>query len=227
MVPKYVLIAMCLVAAPALGSPVLYTFGVTQGSMAINVAGQGSTHSGIAGTFALTLYQGEVAHIGESDTFLLEDIALTNTGTMAMNLAGLARAYVHPGSARLLDFAPGGPAHIGPAAGALVETDVYAEATTFITGLTSTTFTSRAWAGTLLPFNMTFTSSAGVSDVVTAALGGTYRYSVGISDIGLTLTLDLIISAEGTAHVVPDPALAGFTVMGVGGAGAWLRLRRR
>jgi hypothetical protein len=109
----------------------------------------------------------------------------------------------------------------------LANTDVYAESTFFVTGLTITTFSTKRWANTLLPFHMTFTSSAGVSDVVTVSLAGTYHYSVGMSDIGLTMTLDLVVSAEGTAHVVPDPALGGLTVMGLGGAGAWIRLRRR
>ena len=51
-------------------------------------------------------------------------------------------------------------------------------------------------------------------------------YAVGIPDISMTITLDLIFSVEGTAHVVPDPALGGLTALGLGGAGAWLRRRR-
>jgi hypothetical protein len=107
-----------------------------------------------------------------------------------------------------------------------VNADLYYEASVFVTGLTTTTFSEKFWAKTLLPWQMYFSTSVGASHTVTAGLFGTSGYEVGISDIGLTITLDLILDVEGTAHVVPDPALGGLIVLGIGGAGAWFRSRR-
>jgi hypothetical protein len=217
---------LCLVAAPVMGGPVTYTFNSTSGSVVLNVEGQGSTSSGMAGTFAITIFQSN-GHIGASDTFILEDAALKNTGTMKLGLAGLATATLNANSARFLDFAPAGPSHItGDMVPNPVTTDVYLEVTAFVTGLTTTTFVEKLWAETLLPFTMAISTSGKESDVVTAALSGTFGYAIGVSDISLTITLDLIVNIEGTAHAVPDPALGGLTALGLGGAGAWLRRRR-
>lgn len=215
---------LCLVAAPVMGGPVTYTFNSTSGGVVLNLAGQGSTSSGMAGTFALTLSEG---HIGVSDMFYLENAALTNTGTLKLGLAGLATATLNAGSARFLDFAPVGESHItGDMVPNPVTTDVYLEVTAFVTGLLNTTFTEKLWAETLLPFTMAISTSGVQSDIVTAALAGTFGYAIGVPDISMTLTLDLIVNIEGTAHVVPDPALGGLTALGLGGAGAWLRRRR-
>jgi MYXO-CTERM domain-containing protein len=99
------------------------------------------------------------------------------------------------------------------------------EATVFVTGLTTTTFSTKTWAKSLLPFMFGITTSVTRSEIAMAHLSGVFGYQVGISDIGLTITLDLIVNVEGTAHVVPDPALGGLTAMGLAGAGAWLRRR--
>ena len=64
------------------------------------------------------------------------------------------------------------------------------------------------------------------SDVMAANIGLSFPYEIGIAELSITLTLDLIVDVTGTAHVVPDPALGGLTALGLGGAGAWLRRRR-
>jgi hypothetical protein len=218
-----VLGVLALVAAPVLAAPTYYTFTTTTGSVVLNIQGQGSTGGSLAGTFAVSFPGG---HIGTGDTFNLEDSALTNTSTLKLGLAGLATATIKPSSARFLDFSPGA---VGTVAGNLVPaiqpTDVYFEATVLVTGLTTTTFKTTTWAGTLLPFNVAFSTSDQSSAAITGRVSGTFGYEVGISDIGLTITLDLILNLEGTAHAVPDPALGGLTALGLGGAGAWLRRR--
>jgi hypothetical protein len=216
------------VAAPSMAEPVLYTFGATSGSMMINLAGQGSTGAELAGTFAATMYQSN-GHVGASDTFMLENSYLGNTNTMKLSLAGLATYTWQPGSLRFLDFAPAGAGHIPPGGGPIqVPADAYVEASCFVTGLQPPNylFITRTWARSLLPFQMSFSTFGMRSDVVYAQLGGTWGYAVGISDIGLTITIDYVLGVEGTAHVVPDPALGGVATLGLCGAGAWLRRRR-
>jgi len=217
---------LCLIATPVLGNAVTYTFATTAGSVALNIAGQSSTSSGLAGTWSTTIYQSN-GHIGMSDTFVLGGAGanLRNTATMKMSLAGLATATLNVQSARFLDFGAL-PGHIdGNLIPAMAPTDVYVEATVFVTGLTTTTFSTKTWAKTILPFTAAFTTSGHESDIAHMMLSGTFGYQVGISDIGLTITRDLIVNVEGTTHVVPDPALGGLTAMGLAGAGAWLRRR--
>jgi len=216
---------LCVFAAPTLGAPQLYTFNITAGSVILNVATQQSTSSGLAGTFSVNIGQSN-GHIGQGDSFELIASNMINTQTMKLGLAGLATATLNPGAAKFLDFAMA-PGVIG---GNMVPnpapTDVYLEATVLVTGLFTTTFATKTWANSILPFTASFTTSGRESDIVIAALGGTFGYAVGIPDIGMTLTLDLVVNVEGTAHVVPDPALGGLTALGLGGAGAWLRRRR-
>jgi len=126
---------------------------------------------------------------------------------------------------RLLDFAPDGPGHIGSDGTATVASDIFLETTVNITGALSSTFSTALWAGTLLPVELTFPTSAGVSDVMTATITVHYGWGLPIVDISQTLTLDLLIQVTGTAHVVPDPALGGLIAMGLGAGGAWLRRR--
>jgi hypothetical protein len=217
---------LCVLAAPTLAAPVLYTFNITAGSVILNVATQQSTSSGLAGTFSVDIMQSN-GHIGAGDPFELIASNMTNTATMKLGLAGLATATLNPGGAKFLDFTMPAPGAIaGNMVPSAAPTDVYLEATVFVTGLFTTTFATKTWAGTILPFTVAFTTSGVESDIVTAAIGGTFGYAVGIPDIGMTLTLDLVVNVEGTAHVVPDPALGGLTALGLGGAGAWLRRRR-
>jgi MYXO-CTERM domain-containing protein len=215
---------LCFVAAPVLAAPVLYTFDVTAGNVVLNLAGQGSTNSNLAGTFAVTIFQSN-GHIGDGDLVLLENGGLVNTGTMNLGIAGLVTASLRPNSARFLDFTP--PAATALAGGSTTQvTDVYVEVTAFVTGVLNTSLQTKVWANSLLPFTLSFSTSQAESAILNGHLGGTFGYEIGVSDIGMTLTLDLIVSVDGTAHVVPDPALGGLTALGLGGAGAWLRRRR-
>jgi len=216
---------LCVFAAPTLGAPVLYTFNITAGNLILNVATQQSTQSGLAGTFAVDIGQSN-GHIGVNDSFELINANMYNTATVKLGLAGLATATINPGGAKFLDFtmAPGTIA--GNMVPNAAPTDVYLEATVFVTGMFTTTFATKTWANSILPFTVAFTTSGRESDIATAAIGGTFGYAIGIPDISLTLTLDLVVNVEGTAHVIPDPALGGLTALGLGGAGAWLRRRR-
>jgi hypothetical protein len=213
---------LCFVAVPAFAAPVLYTFNSTAGGVVLNVQGQGSTASGLAGTFTMAIDAGN-GHIGAGDTFVLGAAGLTNTGTLKLGLAGIATATLAPGGAKFLSFAQAAP---GVVPTSVVNSDVYLSATIFVTGLTSTTFKATTWAGTLLPFTVNVSTSAAQSDIIYSSIAGTFGYAVGITDVALTLTLDLVINIEGTAHAIPDPALGGLTALGLGGAGAWLRRRR-
>jgi len=213
---------LCVVAAPVLASPVLYTFTATSGNVVLNVAGQGKTNSALTGTFSVQVFQSN-GHIGTSDTFLLGTSGMTNTKTMKLGLAGLVTAVIRPSSAKFLSFNQPTASHIPD--NMIAQTDVYLSATIFLTGLTTTTFKANTWANTLLPFNIAMTTSTAFSDIIHTSINGTFGYAVGITDVALTLTLDLVISLEGTAHAVPDPALGGLTALGLGGAGAWLRRR--
>jgi hypothetical protein len=215
---------LCILAVPTYGGAVSYTFNTTAGSVQLNVSGQGSTGGALAGTFSAVIAQSN-GHIGQGDTFTLEHSGLQNLGTLKLSLAGLATASIFPGSARFLDFAAGPGTIAGNLVPNLAPTDVYVEATVLVTGLTTTTFSTKTWAGTTLPFMAAFQTSTHESDIFIGSLSGTFGYEVGISDVGLTITLDLIVNIEGTAHAVPDPALGGLTALGLGGAGAWLRRR--
>ena len=216
---------LCLVAAPAMAGPVTYTFDVAAGGIVFQEVNLGSTSAGIAGSFAITIYQSD-CHIGESDTFILENASLTNTGDLKLNVGGLATASVLASSARFVDFAPVGPVHIGPGGIATTEADIYVEVTAVVSGAFNTTFSTKTWAGIPLPFELIFNTSAMRSDVMSVNLGLAFPYEIGVPDLSLTLTLDLIVDVLGTAHVVPDPAFGGLTALGLGAAGAWLRRRR-
>jgi len=215
------------VAASASADPVVYTFDVTAGEMTWAIQGMGITTSGMTGTFSVTIYQSD-GHIGESDTFVLGGAWLANTDAMQLGTPGTLAANVGPGSARLLDFMPDGPDHIGPGGAATVDTDIAFEATVLVTGLYDTTYATSTSAGMLLPVDLTFSTSAAGSDVVTASLrlGDDYGFIIGIPELSMTITLDLMIDVVGTAHVVPDPAIGGMSALGLAGACAWLRRRR-
>lgn len=220
-----VLGVLCFAAAPVMAGPVLYEFDVCAGYIELGIIGQGSTAGTLGGTFSITVYQSD-CHVGESDTFILEGANLQNLTPMALGIAGIATANVDIMSARITDFMQPEPSHIGPGGVGIAETDAYLEATVLVSGAFTTTFITGTSAGQLLPLMVTFNTSAERSDCLIANIDFVFGYEVGIPDIGLTITLDLVFQAEGTAHVVPDPALGGLTALGLGGAGAWLRRRR-
>jgi hypothetical protein len=208
-----------------MAGPVLYEFDVVGGAMWLNIEGVGSTYTGMAGTFGIIIYQSD-CHIGESDTFIVDGSWIANTDPTKLVLAGIATANIRAMSARIMDFAPE-VGHIPPGGGpTMVMTDAYMEATVLVSGAFTTTFTTATWAGIPLPLTVYISTSGERSDIVTAEIGIVFPYEIGVSEIGITLTLDLIVTVVGTAHVVPDPALGGLTALGLGGAGAWLRRRR-
>jgi hypothetical protein len=208
-----------------MASPVDYTFDVTAGQLTLEIVGVGSTATGMSGTFGMTLYQSD-GHIGESDSFVLGAAALTNTDHAKLSIAGLATANVLPGSAQFLEFIQPDASHIGAGGVSTVMTDAFLNATVLVSGALKTTFLTSTNAGILLPLDVAITTSANVSDIATASIAINFPYEIGIADISITLTLDLIVNVTGTAHVAPDPALGGLTALGLGGAGAWLRRRR-
>jgi hypothetical protein len=203
---------------------VVYTFDVTAANIALELIGAGSTESAMGGTFELIVDQSD-GHIGESDMVTLGDAYLANTAYMALGIGGIATANVRVNSAIISDFMQPVPAHIGPGGVAVIETDAYLEATVIVTGVFTTTFQTATNAGELLPVVLTITTSVGQSDTAIAVIGFTFGYEVGIPDISMTITLDLVMSVEGTAHV-PDPSLGGLTALGLAGAGFWMRKRR-
>ena len=221
---------LCVAAAPTFGDPVTYSFDVISGSLTMDVSPDGIASPdpatvAMGGTFGVTIYQSN-GHIGESDTFLLEDCGLYNTEAAEICLMGMVTAYLDPGSAQFLDFAPDGPGHIGPGGTAHADTDVFLDMYLYVPGVSMGWYETETWAGELLPFDLTFTTSVGGSDVLIVTLGGTWAFEIGVGDITQTITLDLIVDVVGTAHVVPDPALGGLSALGLIGAGAWLRRRR-
>ncbi len=224
-------IVLSLLAAPTFADAVTYTLDVTSGSFLLDMTPDGiitpdPASSGIDGTFSVTIYQSD-GHIGESDTFMLQDAGLYNTDLISVSIQGIATANLHPGSAQFLDFAPDGPDHIGPGGVAAVDTDVFVDVVVTVEGtIGSSGFWTSGWAGRLLPFDMSFTTSQSKSDVLVVTVGGTFGYEIGVTAISQTMTLDLIVSAVGTAHVVPDPSLIGLIGLGLVGGGAWLRRRR-
>jgi hypothetical protein len=212
-----------MVAAPAMAAPVTYVFDVTEGGIDLETT-LGNAESGVAGTFAITIYQSD-CHIGESDTLVLDSAGMVNTDSMLIGIPALATVTLNMGSAQFLDFASD-PGHIGPGGVAQVNSDIYVAVTAVVTGAFNTTFSTETWAGQLLPFTVVVNTSGARSDVLTANLQITFPYEIGIGDITQTITLDLIVDVVGTAHVVPDPAFGGLTALGLGAAGAWLRRRR-
>jgi MYXO-CTERM domain-containing protein len=207
-----------------MAAPVTYTFDVVTGGIIFQEQTLGSTTSGVAGTFAVTIYQSD-CHISESDTVVIEDAALTNVGDLKLSVAGIATAGILDASSRFLDFASD-VGHIGPGGIGVVNADIYVEVTAVVSGAFNTTFSTKTWAGQPLPFVLSFNTSAMRSDVLTGGLSLSFPYEIGVAELGLTLTLDLIVDVIGTAHVVPDPAFGGLTALGLGAAGAWLRRRR-
>ena len=226
-----VLGVLCFAAAPVMGDAIDYTFDVVAGSLSIDFDPDGAASPDPAvvtvdGSFNATIDQSD-CHIGESDYITLDGANIYNDQEVVLSLLqGIATVTIPVNSAIFTGFVQPDPAHIGPGGIANVEADVCVDAALFVVGLITTTFTVQECAGEILPFTVTVSTSAERSDAVTVTIAGTFSYEIGISDVSLTVTIDLIIDVVGTAHVVPDPALGGLTALGLGGAGAWLRRRR-
>ncbi len=221
---KWSMVLVVLMAAPVMGEMVTYTFDVTGGDLFVDIQGVGgSASSGLTGSFDMTIDQSD-GHVGESDTFELGLANVSNTDLMSIDIYGLATATVQPGNVTLLEFAQDAPAHITAGGAALAQADAFVRAA--VTVLYPSPVTTSAWAGELLPIDVIMETSAATSDIVTAELSIVYPFVIGIGDIGQTVTIDLIMDIEGTAHVVPDPAFGGLIALGLAGGGAWLRRRR-
>jgi len=222
---------LSVAVVPALGDPVTYTFDVISGTATVDMSPDGTMSPDPAtvaqdGTFALTVYQSN-GHIGESDTFLLQDCDIYNSETLTVGVLGLMTANLGVSSGHLLDFAPVAPGHIGPGGQGVISADVYMDFFVIITGLIDSWFQTHFWVGEPSDFLVSFTTSGGQSDVLEASLHGTFGYEVWMSTGAgkQTMTFDITIDIVGTAHVVPDPALGGLTALGLGLAGVWLRRR--
>ncbi len=221
---------LCLAATPVMGAAMNLEFEVVSGSLVVDTSPDGiatpdPVTAPMDGTFGMTIYASD-GHIGESDTFMLTHSGMTNAETVEVSLMGMATAFIPAGGAQFKNFAPVAPGHIGPGGVSVIETDAYVEVMAVVTGVLNITLDTRTWAGTPLPFTVSVTTSGTFTDIVTVNIHGTFGYEIGVSAITQTLTLDLIVDVVGTAHVVPDPALGGFTALGLAGAGAWLRRRR-
>jgi len=222
---------LCFAAVPAYGAAVPLDFDIVAGSLTIDTSPDGIASPDpvtalVDGTFGMVIYASD-GHIGESDTFILTGSHMGNSEALELSLMGLATAKVGIQSAVFKDFAPVAPGHIGPGGIGVIETDSYLELVVIVTGLLNTTLDTRMWAGEPLPYIVSITTSAEVTDIVTVAIGGTFGFEIGVTAITQTLTLDLIVDIVGTAHYPPEPALGGLCALGVAGAGTWLRRRRQ
>jgi len=221
---------LCFAAVPVYGAPMVLDFDIIAGSLTIDTSPDGIASPDpvtalVDGTFGMVVYASD-GHIGESDTFILTGSHMGNSEALELTLMGLATAKVGIQSAVFKDFAAVVPGHIGPGGVGVLETDAYLELVVIVTGLLNTTLDTRMWAGEPLPYMISITTSVEYTDIVTVQIGGQFGFEIGVTAITQTLTLDLIVDIVGTAHVVPDPALGGFTALGLAGAGAWLRRRR-
>jgi len=213
-----------------MGAAMPIEFDIIAGSLTVDTSPDGIASPdpvtvNMTGTFGMTIYASD-GHIGESDTFILTASDMSNSESITIVLMGLATAEVGIQSASFKDFAAVAPGHIGPGGVGVIETDSYLEMVVIVTGLLNTTLDTKMWAGEPLPYIVTITTSVEYTDIVTVNIHGTFGFEIGVTAITQTLTLDLIVDIVGTAHVVPDPALGGFTALGLAGAGAWLRRRR-
>ncbi len=220
---------LCFAAVPALGDALDLEFDVTSGTITFydpnGLVLPDCIPAGMDGTFGVTVYASN-GHIGESDTFILTDSDLYNTDEAVVSLQSLITVTIGPQSAHFLDFAPVAPGHIGPGGVGTISTDVYMEAILNITGLMDTPFTTHTWNGEPLDLGLIITTSVNESDVVQATLHGTFFALEACGTVFQTMTINMVIDVVGTAHVTPDPALGGLTLLGLVGASAWLRRRR-
>ena len=223
-------VILCFAAVPALGDALDLEFEVISGTFSLEVEPNGVAWpdiipSGVDGTFGMTVYASD-GHIGESDTFILTESDLYNTDEMTVVFTSLFTVTIGPQSAHFLDFAPVAPGHIGPGGVGTISTDVYLEAILNITGLMDTPLTTHTWNGEPLDLGLTITTSVNESDIVQVNLHGTFAALEALGTAFQTMTINMVIDVVGTAHVTPDPALGGLTLLGLAGASAWLRRRR-
>ncbi len=232
-------LVLCAVSVSTSADPITSTFDVTGGQVTwvTSIDGSSSTSS-LAGMFTVTIDQSD-GHIGASDTFVLEEGDIYNTDAMSVPyLPGIWTAVINPGDQvnpdspsgvdglHLLDFQHNQPGHIAAGGSSTLDLNTYGEVWVDFTDLSATPFYISHWSDSAAPFALQFSTSVGLSDVLTVSLRGTDSWVFDLGQYGV-LTWDFILDVEGTAHVVPEPVLGGSVVMGLFGAGAWLRRRRR
>ncbi len=229
-----VLGVLCLAVAPSLGDPVDYTFDAisSNSNIVLAIQGFGSTIMSTSGTFTATIYQSD-GHIGSSDTLLLTGLGIANAETGQAPLTTLLlTANIDEGDIRLTDFIEDAnyPAHIGEGGTFTAYAGVAAELTLHITGFQTETVTGATAAGELLEIDGTITTSGETSDTITVTLDfvvSSVPVQLTVFTVTTTFYVDLDVHLEATAHHTPDPSLGGLVALGLGGAGAWLRRRRR
>jgi hypothetical protein len=225
---------LCFVVAPAFGDACEYTFDVDPGnsSVEVTIQGEGATVTGLDGTFCATIYASD-GHIGSSDTFVLCGANIYNTSKGEISvLGGLLTASVDVGDLVLFAFDPNYPSggiHIGEGGEFSDSSGAHFSAHVIVVvwGLINTTI-STSITSEVAHVSGTITTSAEASDTIFLNLNATATsIPIEITALNTTLFLDLDVQIEGTAHASPDPALGGMIALGLGGAGTWLRRRRR
>jgi hypothetical protein len=220
------LVVVSVLATSASATPVLYTFDLTRGNLGI-AFGMTPNWYEFDGTFAAVI-ESDDGHIGESDWVTPTDCSIVSTEDITFLLMGTTTVTIAAGNAGLLDFAPepaSRSAHIGPGGVGELTTDAYVGAIMVLTGSIEDTYTFLGWAGQDVVLDMTVSTSVAGSDILTIGLSGWFTYVLDIPEVGHTFDMYVLVDIEGTAHVVPEPALAGLTSLGVGAAGVWLRRR--
>ncbi len=236
-----VLGVLCFAVVPAFGHVVEYTFNLdpnySRSYIEVTIQGEGSTDMDLAGSFCATINQSD-GHIGSSDTFALgcatgSGANITNTtGGEIDVLGGFLTASVGAGDLRLVAFDanyPTGGIHIGEggefshSSGAHIEASV----TVVVYGLINTTITT-AIASEVVAISGTISTSVYESDTILLNINALAAdLPIEVTELATTFYLDLEVHLEGTAHMTPDPVLGGLIALGLGGAGTWLRRRRR
>jgi len=233
---------LCFAVVPAFGDAVCYVFDVVYGSIVVTVQDDGWTIMPLEGSFCVNIYETN-GHIGSSDTFVLGcpnmpncvDIYNSEPGEIEI-LGGYMTANVAAGSLRLIGFCPNEPpipVHIG--AGGEFSDSSGAHVSAYVRVNLHYPNTETEWVTTTITSEVvhisgTITTSAEASETITMNLNmvvGDIPITFTVIGITTTIYLDLEATLEGTAHASPDPALGGLIALGLGGAGTWLRRRRR
>ncbi len=229
-----VLGVLCLAVLPAFGDPVTYTFDVIRSNsdIALTIQGVGSTLMSTNGTFTVSVNQSD-DHIDSSDILLLTDLDIANTETGILYVGEALTVTLGLGDIRLTDFIEDPnytPAHIGEGGTFSTQAGVAAEVALAMTGLFTTTVSGDTSGGVPVVIDGTITTSAEHSDTITMTLDflpSTIPVTMMLFSQTFTLFVNLDVHLEATAHQAPDPSLGGLIALGLGGAGTWLRRRRR
>ncbi len=225
---------LCLAVAPSLGDPVEYTFDIIRADsdMGLSIQGSGSTIMSVNGVLTATIYQSD-GHIGSSDTVLLTNMLIANkeTGVIDDFIPGAVTANIAPTDALLLGFfedANYPAAHIGEGGTFTEHADAGVYLVLQLTGIFTTTLTTGVLSEGPLEIDGTITTSGETSDTIAMTIDFSFTsIPVVWTAVSTTFYVDLDVHIEATAHHTPDPALGGLIALGLGGAGTWLRRRRR